>query len=128
MERFTNGLTDSMEAKSIRDSIKRVQIGNIDFYLEKTFLNLTCILSSLFAVILALLKMDRKLPIFSAYLVIEVCLLGSLIAEYNPKENQNDDQKNLALLFLYQVCKFASHFGYIFVMLITAELFPTSLR
>ena len=117
-----------MEAKSIRDSIKRVQIGNIDFYLEKTFLNLTCILSSLFAIILALLKMDRKLPIFSAYLVIEVCLLGSLIAEYNPKENQNDDQKNMALLVLYQVCKFASHFGYIFVMLITAELFPTSLR
>lgn len=55
-----------------------------------------------------------------------MCLLGSLIAEYNPK--QIDDEKNLALMFLYQICKFSSHFGLIFLMLITAELFPTSLR
>jgi hypothetical protein len=59
-------------------------------------------------------------------LVIEVCLLGSLIAEYNP--NDNDEQTTVALFVLYQVCKFSTHFGYIFLMLITAELFPTSLR
>lgn len=123
---FTNGLTDAMEIETIRNTIKKVGSYQIDYYLEQFLLNITTLLSSILAIILGLFKFGRKLPIFSAYLVIEVCLLGSLIAEYNPK--QIDDEKNLALMFLYQICKFSSHFGLIFLMLITAELFPTSLR
>jgi len=131
---FTNGLTDSMEIKLIKDIIKNTESpesnsiapDSMPFYLNKTISNLTCVLSSTLAILLALLKCGRRWLIFSAYLVIEVCLLGSLIAEYNTKES--DDQTKVALTVLYHFCKFSSHFGYIFLMLITAELFPTSLR
>ena len=72
------------------------------------------------------IRFGRKLPIFSAYLVIEVCLLGSLIAEYNAGEK--GEEKTVVLVVLYQICSLSRHFGLIFLMLITAELFPTSLR
>lgn len=123
---FTNGLTDSMEINSIKDTIKRSERFNIDFYLEKTLLNIATLAASILAIFFAIFKFGRKLPIFSAYLVIEVCLLGSLIAELN--QNEVDEEKNVALMVLYQLCSFSSYFGYIFLMIITAELFPTSLR
>lgn len=124
---FTNGLTDSMEINSIKDTIKRSDYFNIDFYLEKTLLNISTLAASILAIFFAIFKFGRKLPIFSAYLVIEVCLLGSLIAtELNP--SKVDEQKDVALIVLYQLCSFSSYFGFIFLMLITAELFPTSLR
>ena len=63
--------------------------------------------------------------IFLAYLVIEVCLLGSIIADFH---YQNDEQTEIGLAVLYHLCRFSAHFGFIFLMLITAELFPTSLR
>ena len=65
--------------------------------------------------------------IFLAYLIVEVCFLGSLIAEYS-QNNVKDDQTEIALFILYHLCKASTHFGFIFLMLITAELFPTSLR
>lgn len=64
--------------------------------------------------------------IFLSYLIMEICLLGSLIANLNNKEN--DEQTEVTLNFLYHLCKFSNHFGFIFLMLITAEVFPTSLR
>lgn len=70
--------------------------------------------------------MGRRWMIFLAYLVIEVCLLGSIIANFN--YNQNDEQTEIGLAVLYHLCRFSAHFGLIFLMLITAELFPTSLR
>lgn len=123
---FTNGLTDSMEISSIKDTIKHSDNFNLDFYLEKCLFSLTILISSILAILVAIFKFGRKIQIFSAYLVIEVCLLGSLIAEYNP--NEEDIETNIALMVLYQVCKFSAHFGYIFLLLITAELLPTSLR
>ena len=74
--------------------------------------------------------------IFLAYLVIEVCFLGSLIAQFSSNKksdsssssNKSDDQTTVALTTLYHVCKFSAHFGLTFLMLITAELFPTSMR
>ena len=67
--------------------------------------------------------------IFSAYLIIEVCLLGSLIAQFSTGDsNKPDEETQLALTTLYYMCKFSTYFGFIFLMLITAELFPTSLR
>ena len=66
--------------------------------------------------------------IFLAYLVIEVCFLGSLIAQFTTGDKKPDDQTEVALTTLYHMCKFSAHFGFIFLMLITAELFPTSLR
>ena len=122
-KRFTNGLTDSMEVLQIKDNVP----DSFDFYLSKTISNLGCFFSSILAIILAIFKCGRRWLIFSAYLVIEVCLLGSLIAsEYKSKEN--DEQTRVALVVLYHFCKFSTHFGFIFLMLITAELFPTSLR
>lgn len=123
---FTSGLTDSMEINSIRDTMKNSDNFRIDFYMEKTLLNITTLAAGILAILFAIFKFGRKLPIFSAYLVIEVCLLGSLIAEYNPKDKE--DEKNVALMVLYQVCRFSTYFGYIFLLLMTAELFPTSLR
>jgi hypothetical protein len=64
--------------------------------------------------------------IFLAYLLMEICLLGSLISKYSLTEDM--EKTNIALNFLYFMCKFSTHFGFIFLMLITAELFPTSLR
>jgi hypothetical protein len=61
--------------------------------------------------------------IFLAYLVIEICLLGSIIANFN-----NTEQTEIGLTVLYHLCRFSTYFGFIFLMLITAELFPTSLR
>lgn len=81
--------------------------------------------------------MGRRWMIFLAYLVIEVCFLGSLIAQFNTDEkkkqhygpdNGSNEQTDTALITLYHLCKFSTHFGFIFLMLITAELFPTSLR
>lgn len=123
---FTNGLTDSMEISSIKDTIKQFENKNIDFYLEHTILNMNILISCILAIVLAIFKFGRKLPIFSAYLVIEVCLLGSLIAEYNAGEK--GEEKTVVLVVLYQICSLSRHFGLIFLMLITAELFPTSLR
>lgn len=123
---FTNGLTESMEIKLIKDTFKKSSSDDsMYFYLQKTFSQLTCILSSTIAIVLAIFKCGRRWIIFSAYLVIEVCLLGSLIAEYSSKDDQ---QTKIALNVMYHFCKFSSHFGFIFLMLITAELFPTSLR
>lgn len=67
--------------------------------------------------------------IFLAYLVIEVCFLGSLIAEYSEVSSnfKDESQTKIALFVLYHLCKVSTHFGFIFLMLITAELFPTSL-
>lgn len=125
---LTNGLADSMEIKVIKDTIRKSSSEASDsneFYLQKTISNLTCVLSSTLAIVLAIFKCGRRWLIFSAYLVIEVCLLGSLIAEYSSKD---DEQTRVPLIVMYHFCKFASHFGFIFLMLITAELFPTSLR
>lgn len=81
--------------------------------------------------------MGRRWMIFLAYLVIEVCFLGSLIAQFNTDEKRkqhggvngfSNEQTDTALITLYHLCKFSTHFGFIFLMLITAELFPTSLR
>jgi hypothetical protein len=68
--------------------------------------------------------------IFLAYLVIEVCLLGSIIADFNNDAvtKQPDKQTEIGLVVLYHLCRFSAQFGLIFLMLITAELFPTSLR
>ena len=67
--------------------------------------------------------------IFLAYLVIEVCLLGSIIADINTGDNNKPDQQTqIGLVVLYHLCRFSAYFGLIFLMLITAELFPTSLR
>lgn len=122
---FTNGLTDSMEIPEIKDALKGTANYNLDFYVEKSLVDLTLLTASFLAVIFAIFKFGRKLLVFSAYLVIESCFLGSLIAIYNKPDN---DEESLALVVLYYVCKFASHFGYIFLILLTAELFPTSLR
>jgi hypothetical protein len=64
--------------------------------------------------------------IFLAYLLMEICLLGSLIQKYDTKEYK--EKTEIALQLIYFGCKFATNFGFIFLMLITAELFPTSLR
>lgn len=64
--------------------------------------------------------------IFLAYLLIEICLLGSLIAKHSYDKTEHDAQ--VALVVLYHLCKFSTFFGLIFLMLITAEIFPTSLR
>jgi hypothetical protein len=96
--------------------------------------------------------MGRRWMIFLAYLVIEVCFLGSLIAQFSSSSslasknggisssqnlpttdsttntNNVSQQTDAALITLYHLCRFATHFGFIFLMLITAELFPTSLR
>lgn len=64
--------------------------------------------------------------VFLAYLVMEVCLLGSLIANLNDQDD--DEQTQMTLNILYHLCKFSAHFGFIFLMLSTAEIFPTSLR
>ncbi len=129
---FTNGLTDSMEINAIKNALKDSKEYKLDFYHEKTMVTITVISASVLAIIFAVFKFGRKLLVFSAYLVIESCLLGSLIAMYNKqKDNSNDkelDQEKVALVVLYYVCKFASYFGYIFIILMTAELFPTSLR
>ena len=75
--------------------------------------------------------------IFLSYLIVEVCFLGSLIAQFstNIKSSSNTESANKsveqtrwALIALYHTCKFATHFGFVFLMLITAELFPTCLR
>jgi hypothetical protein len=71
-------------------------------------------------------RIGRRWMIFLAYLVIEVCLLGSIIANFN--YNQQDTQTEIGLTVLYHLCRFSTSFGFIFLMLITAELFPTSLR
>lgn len=67
--------------------------------------------------------MGRRWMIFCSYLIIEICLLGSLIANLN-----HGKETEATLTILYHLCKFSAHFGFIFLMLITVELFPTSLR
>jgi hypothetical protein len=64
--------------------------------------------------------------IFLSYLILEICLLGSLVAEYG--YSKQDEQTITALNILYYLSKFSANFSFIFLMLITAELFPTSLR
>ncbi|CAF0989706.1 unnamed protein product [Brachionus calyciflorus] len=114
---FTNGVTDSIE------SVKKTD--NLDIYSHNSLSILTLMIASISAVGCALLKFGRRWMIFLAYLVIEVCLLGFLIASLN----ENKDQETLVTLnVLYYLCKYSVQFGYIFLMLITAELFPTSLR
>ncbi len=128
---FTNGLTDSMEIKLIKDTLRSTSSeanDPMEFYLHKTISNLTCVLSGSLAIVLALFKCGRRWLIFLAYLVVEVCLLGSLIAEYGSAKEPNNQKTKVALTVMYHFCKFSSHFGFIFLMLITAELFPTSLR
>ena len=88
--------------------------------------NLSCLLSASIAIILSLIKIPRRWMIFLAYLLIEVCFLGSLIAKYS--YNQQDLPTQIALTLLYHLSRFSTHFGLIFLMLTTSELFPTSLR
>lgn len=63
--------------------------------------------------------------IFLSYLIIEVCLLGFLIISLN---GDQDSDSLVTLNVLYYLCKFSAQFAFIFLLLITAELFPTSLR
>jgi len=62
--------------------------------------------------------------IFLAYLCIETALIASM---FNKSESGKDDVDNI-LTTLFVLCKFSSYFGLIFLMLLTCELFPTSLR
>lgn len=65
--------------------------------------------------------------IFLAYLIIEVCLLGFLIISLNDDKDKDSDSL-VTLNVLYYLCKLSAQFAFIFLLLITAELFPTSLR
>ena len=117
---FTNGLTDSIEI----DDVKKAS--NFEYYIEHTLSHLTFVIASILAVCLSVFKIGRRWMIFLAYVMIEICLLGSLIANFTyPK---SDTQTQVALVVLYHLCKFSAYFGFIFLMLITAEIFPTSLR
>jgi len=113
---MTNGLTESMEG--IRPNL------GLGYFADSSLASFTCFAASLLAIFLSFFKIGRRWMIFLAYIVIEICVLGSSIAE----NTRNEKEDQAALSFLYYTCKFATYFGFIFLMLITAELFPTSLR
>jgi MFS family permease len=122
---FSNGLSTSIE-EIMSLPVVRDGYSQFDEYTKDTLLSLVTFVSASLAVSLSFLKISRRWMIFLAYLFMEFCLLGSLISKYNLSEHMHTT--NIALNIIYFVCKFSTHFGFIFLMLITAELFPTSLR
>ena len=121
---FSIGLSKSIDAL-MGINIVQNSYNQFDIYIRDTLLNLVCLGSSCLAIGLSFLKVPRRWMIFIAYLFMEFCLLGSLISKYTLIQHQ---ETKIALNFIYYLCKFSSNFGFIFLMLLTAELFPTSLR
>lgn len=115
---FTNGLTDSMIVIKPQN--------DMNVYFDSFILNLTCLVSSIAAILFSFVKIGRKGLIFFAYISLEICFLGSFITKYSYK--QEETSTKIALTTLFHLSKFSSSFGLIFLMLTTVELFPTSLR
>ena len=80
-KRFTNGLTDSMLVIRHQDSD--------DIFYDNFLNNLACLVASLFALFLGIFKIGRKRVIFLSYLIIDICLLGSLVTKYSTKETES---------------------------------------
>ena len=102
------------------------QENTYDIFIDKFILNSSCVFASLTAIALSFTKIGRKRIIFFSYFIVEICFLGSLITKYSNK--QPEYSAHIVLTFLYHVSCFSAKLGLIFVMLATAELFPTSLR
>lgn len=123
---FTNGLNMSIDEIMNNKDVRR-SYSKFDEYTKDTILNLIYLGPAILTICLSIAwRISRRWMIFLAYLIMESCLLGSLVSKYSFSEDPSNT--SAALNMIYYVSKFSANFGFISLMLISAELFPTSLR